>query len=380
MKKSLSFIACCIIPAAMYAQTDWHIAGNAGTKSGTNFIGTTDKTAFNIRTNNAVRLSITSSGNVGIGTKTPASKLDVAGTITGLDSYFGYRFPVSAGTSGASYSSVGYGLTFTDTTANYRYRLNDFSSMISFRSGGFDFNTAPFGTAGAPIPYTIAMAILQNGNVGIGTLQPADKLHVAASTTHDTPVALIENTGLTNLSDGVFIKAGSSTAAGNYFVAFKKPDGAQIGQIVHSPFNGVLYSTSSDKRLKDIIGASQKGLADLMKIIIYDYTFKSDPQKEVQTGFMAQELYDIFPQAVSKPRDNNEPAEKNPWMVDYGRLTPLIIKAVQELSGQNEKLKRQNNDLEKKYEAQQKEIDELKAMLISQNRQNIIDPKQTASN
>ena len=57
---------------------------------------------------------------------------------------------------------------------------------------------------------------------------------------------------------------------------------------------------------------------------------------------MAQELYDIFPQSVSKPRDNNEPAEKNPWMVDYGSVTPLIIKAVQEQQNQIELLKQQN--------------------------------------
>src|SRR5215213_7065042 len=120
----------------------------------------------------ALYIQAQSQGNVGIGITTPGSKLDVAGTIMGFDSYFGKTYPISVGTSGASYSSVGYGLTFTNTTANYIYRLNDFSSMLSFRSGGFDFNTAPKGTAGTVIPYTTAMAILQNGNVGIGTLSP----------------------------------------------------------------------------------------------------------------------------------------------------------------------------------------------------------------
>jgi hypothetical protein len=344
---------------ALYAQ-DWHIAGNGSTNASQNFIGTTDKAALNIRTNNVVRLSINPSGNVGIGTKTPAAKLDVAGTINGFDSYLGKRYPVSAGTSGASYSSVGYGLTFTDTTANYRYRLSDFSSMISFKGGGFDFNTAPFGSAGSLIPYTTVMNISQNGNVGIGITTPANKLSVIAAPFGAVPVALIENTGNQSNADGLYIKAGSNTYAGAYFIAFIRPNGGFIGEIRQSSATSVAYETASDKRLKNIIGTSQKGLFDLMKIKIYDYTFKSDAGKNVQTGFMAQELYDIFPQAVSKPRNNNETAEKDPWMVDYGRVTPLIIKAVQEQQLMIEELKKTNEELKKQMEA-------LKAMLISGN-------------
>src|SRR6185436_3110063 len=98
------------------------------------------------------------------------------------------------------------------------------------------------------------------------------------------------------------------------------------------------------------IGASHKGLLDLMKINIYDYSFKSDPDIKVQTGFMAQELYDIFPQAVSKPRESNEPAEKNPWMVDYGSVTPLIIRAVQDQQQMIDELKQQNELLLKEIQ------------------------------
>ena len=108
-----------------------------------------------------------------------------------------------------------------------------------------------------------------------------------------------------------------------------------------------------------------------MKINIYDYTFKSDRNKKVQTGFIAQELYEIFPQAVSKQRDNNEPPEKNPWMVDYGSVTPLIIKAVQEQQQVIDDLKKQNEKL-------QKQIDELKGIMISGNGEKA-DEKQTAS-
>jgi len=302
-----------------------------------------------VQVNASTKFLVNGNGRVGIGTTSPKSTLDVAGTITGFASYFGKTYPVSAGTSGASYSSVGYGLTFSDTTANYRYRLNDFSSMLSFRAGGFDFNTAPFGTAGTTIPYTTAMAILQNGNVGIGTTTPAYKLSVLAAPANATPAAYIENTNRTGLADGLWIKAGTDIAfPASSFIRFLRPDGTIVGTIFQVTPNTIQYSTTSDKRLKNIVGTTQKGLSDLMKIKIYDYTFKSDPNKEVQTGFMAQELYDIFPQAVSKPKDTNEPAEKNPWMVDYGRVTPLIIKSVQEQQQVIDELKEKNTTLEER--------------------------------
>ena len=352
-----------------HSQTAWQITGNSNITN-SNFIGTKNKTALKLRTNNNVRMTISSSGNIGIGTTSPKSKLDVAGTITGLDSYFGKTYPLSAGTSGADYSSVGYGLTFTDTTATYRYRLHDYSSMLSFRSGGFDFNTAPIGAAGNRIFYTTVMTILENGNVGINTLTPANKLSVAgtgdflglkATGTSDfaqvnmsvlnvissgSVPAHITNTGNTNSSHGLQIIAGSNTGNGAYFTIFYRPDATFCGGIFQVGGNGVSYGSASDKRLKNIVGTTQKGLSDLMKIKIYDYTFKSDPNKQVRTGFMAQELYDVFPQSVRKPLDNDEPAEKNPWLVDYGSVTPLIIKAVQELDEiQNSKFKDQNDEI-----------------------------------
>jgi hypothetical protein len=322
--------------------------------------------ALRVQVNASTKFLVNSSGRVGIGTTTPKSKLDVAGIITGFDSYFGKTYPISAGTSGASYSSVGYGLTFTDTTANYRYRLNDFSSMLSFRSGGFDFNTAPNGTAGSVIPYTTAMAILQNGNVGIGTTIPVYKFSVLAAPANATPAAYIENTNRTGLADGLWIKAGTDIAfPASSFIRFLRPDGTIVGTIFQVTPNTIQYSTGSDKRLKNIIGASQKGLPDLMKIKIYDYTFKSDPNKKVQTGFMAQELYEIFPQSVSKPRDSNEPAEKNPWMVDYGSVTPLIIKSVQQQQEIIDELKKSNDDLKKQNENLEERITKLEMALAT---------------
>jgi|TARA_B110000879_G_C11180775_1_gene518181 hypothetical protein len=68
----------------------WTLVGNPGTNAATNFLGTTDATDFVIRTNNAERVRVTSAGNVGIGTPTPAYTLQTGagGTISANDGYF----------------------------------------------------------------------------------------------------------------------------------------------------------------------------------------------------------------------------------------------------------------------------------------------------
>ncbi len=66
-------------PAAVVS--GWALAGNSATVPGTNFIGTTDAQRLVFKTNNVEQATILSNGNVGIGTVTPAEKLDVAGNI-----------------------------------------------------------------------------------------------------------------------------------------------------------------------------------------------------------------------------------------------------------------------------------------------------------
>ena len=77
-----------------------------------------------------------------------------------------------------------------------------------------------------------------------------------------------------------------------------------------------------------------------MKIQVSDYNFKSRPGTN-ETGFIAQQLYTVLPEAVTPGGDN--PAEK-PWSVDYGRVTPLLTRAIQEQQGEIEALKEQNRN------------------------------------
>jgi len=80
----------------------------------------------------------------------------------------------------------------------------------------------------------------------------------------------------------------------------------------------------------------------LMKIQVRDYVYKADASNTLTTGFIAQELYDIFPNAVSKPAK-----EEDMWSVDYGKITPLLTKAIQEQQAEIEALKAELAEMKK---------------------------------
>ncbi len=62
----------------------WTLLGNSGTNAAVNFIGTTDAVDWVVRTANSERMRVTSGGNVGIGTTTPAVRLAVGGAGTNV--------------------------------------------------------------------------------------------------------------------------------------------------------------------------------------------------------------------------------------------------------------------------------------------------------
>jgi len=124
---------------------------------------------------------------------------------------------------------------------------------------------------------------------------------------------------------GLLVQAGEDTPSGtSTAVTLADGDGGTVGSIT---FDGTqtYYNTSSDRRLKANIRDTEIGIDMLMDIEVRDFEFKADPQERTVHGMIAQDLYEIYPQAVQPPRDENDI-----WMVDYSKLTPLLIQSVQD--------------------------------------------------
>jgi hypothetical protein len=90
----------------------------------------------------------------------------------------------------------------------------------------------------------------------------------------------------------------------------------------------VTYGTGSDLRLKENISDTALGLDLLSQIRVRDFNFINYPGERSQ-GFIAQELHFLYPNAVYVGGDD---VHSDPWQIDYGRITPLIVKSVQELN------------------------------------------------
>jgi len=102
--------------------------------------------------------------NMDLSNTTASSSLTTGALVVAGDIQSGrdiYAAHLAMGASGAGYPCVGYNVQLGVTADVYTYRTTDFSSMLEFRSGGFNFNTAPSGSGA--ITYTNRFAISNSG-------------------------------------------------------------------------------------------------------------------------------------------------------------------------------------------------------------------------
>ena len=245
------------------------------------------------------RMRITNGGNVGVGTSSPAYKLQVTGTDgSGL---------VVATSSDAS------GVT-TYMQAN---------ASVSGVFGTLTNHPQTFVTNN-----TERMRIDSSGNLLVGT--------TAAISSGFTTISY-NGTALNGL-----IISESANSSGTTFLGFNNGV-TNIGNVSRvGATSAVIYNTTSDLRLKSNITAAAPVLDKLMNVKVrqFDWT-EGDLHQEA--GFIAQELAPVLSGIVTKGK-----TEEDMWQMDYARLTPYLAKAIQEQQILIENLTTRLNALEGK--------------------------------
>jgi hypothetical protein len=106
---------------------------------------------------------------------------------------------------------------------------------------------------------------------------------------------------------------------------------------------GTTYSTTSDRRLKKDIETITDGTDKLMAMNPVTHGWKADPEADAVHGFIAQEMRDIVPEAVS-----GDPEGEDMMSMDYGRITPVLVAALQDAHKKIAGLETRLNELEGK--------------------------------
>lgn len=294
------------------------------TNPGSMFAGLSPANNFGIGTTNNLSVSsvltVTPTGFVGIGTTSPAGILHV--------------------TDGSSFDHLLSSYTFKTVRI---VSAQEYGLKLTHDAGRTYFQTInASGTA------TTRMVITStDGRVGIGLSNPTSPLHVSFDGAGaSTYVATFNNTNGSNSDNGVRIGIGLATnpVGSNNYLRFDDGSGALIGTVRGSGGGGVQYQTTSDRRLKMNIVDLEDALKIVNQIQPRKYEFKSAPGVK-RTGFIAQELYEIYPEAVSGRPDGD--VKNEPMLIDYSTLTPILVGAIKEQQKQIKELQERIVQLEK---------------------------------
>jgi len=263
-----------------------------------------------------------SSGNLGLGTSSPYTKLDVSGA-TGLKVYY------TGGTDGNSAGSIalGDGVRSGNYVGMYRgTSISGGSASLALSLGAYDairfcVETTTLGSQ------TERMRIDSSGNLLVNTTSQFSSAKVTVSTTATTGIASIQST-----TGGYCFLTNALVNSGTYYHINFQENGTQRGSITS---NGTVtvYATTSDYRLKENVKPMVNALATVsqLKPVTYDWT----ESKINGQGFIAHELQAVIPDAVVGLKDDID-SEGNPiyQQIDTSVLVATLTAAIQELKAE----------------------------------------------
>lgn len=349
------------------------------------------------------RMTISDLGNIGIGTTNPGYKVQVRATnpdalLLQQQSSFtdgaSVNLALESATARFTLKSV-----YDATLANRKFEIANSADVNLFavsEDGRASIGSAPtpnklfvydsrtdqnltglFMTRNTgPTPFTNSFQI--SSGTGIFHFKATDKDATAANSYLDINAG---TSGATHSNTSIRVFGANSTSdprkvAINYPVGSGVP--TQNFYVNGDAFSTGGWNTPSDSRYKKDITRLPSSLEKILQIrgVSYNWNHEVDPtlnfSKKTELGVIAQEVEQVFPEAVNSPKDGGMKT------VAYTMLIAPLIEAVKELyamiGSQNEQLSQQNKVLQNQVDQQQLQINEMRQALCELGKAHFCQP------
>jgi hypothetical protein len=286
---------------------------------------------LNLGTSNTTRMTITSGGNVGIGTSSPVAKLNIVNN--GINSYCSTVWDNS--NSNASLAiGVGGNTVGVSYLQNNAYILNNGTSDLIFGTNG--------GTERMRITSGGAFKASNTG----GYLNASSSYHELRQGVTDTNTVIFTNISASPYGNNIWFTAASPNNTTNYFLTGGDNTNDKFfiwsnGSIVNRTGS---YGTISDIKYKENIVDATPKLADLMQLKVRNFNLIGEETKQI--GFIAQEFEEVFPKMIDI--STNKESGEEYKSIKTSVLIPMLVKAIQEQQAQIELLSNKIVALESK--------------------------------
>jgi hypothetical protein len=266
-----------------------------------------------------IRFTITSAGNIGMGTSSPTAKLTVVkstrSSTLGASSVLQISDASAAGQAVGDRAEINFYTNSDSLPGNLQHATIGIIKTSTSGNETADLYFATSTLGGSPVE---RLRITSGGRVFIGVASdPAGGALAVAS-------------------NGVVVQSGANYRqmyqSGNTMYWFNGSNEAYLS-------SAGVWTNASDIFIKKDINDIKYGLNEVMKLKPKSYKMIDDDLEQI--GFIAQDIEEVLPELVST-------SERGMKGLSYGNLTAVLTKAIQELKTQNDALQSRIETLESK--------------------------------
>jgi len=249
-------------------------------------------------------MTISSSGKIGIGTSSPANKLDVVSATSAR---------IGLSSTGSTQDAL---INFNNTGGNAYVGLDNSTGGLG---GPYSLNLWHGGAY--PIVFATnnleSMRIDSSGNLMVGT------------TSNINNSKLVVNGSISTISTQVNMYSNNSGATFDWVLRTGSTQSFYVNNasVVATLSSTGVWTNASDSRYKENIVDSTYGLNAVMALKPRAYNL-IDQADKFQIGFIAQEVLEVVPEIVDSV--HNSITKEDRYTLSYGQLTAVLAKAIQE--------------------------------------------------